>query len=295
MRDQELDGFRSRVDCRTLLERAGWQFDKGESTANAAKFRTGAAIVIVTHQGRGWFDPLNDARGDVIALAQHVHGGTLGHARKLLRALAGLAPNMAETMTRTPSVLPLDASSGWRDAKSMVIQSQGWRYLHEERLIPPASIETAIRANVVREGIYGTVWFLHRGLDERPCGWEMRGPRYKGFSKGGDKALFWLGDIHAATRIAVTEAAIDALSLANLEGWNQSTAYVSTGGGFGVLTSHVLKAFIRPDARLVAATDRGEGGEILADRLHGIAAQTERGFSRLRPEAEDWNAQLPRP
>ena len=34
--------------------------------------------MIVTHEGRGWFDPVNGGKGDVLALGQLVWGGTLG-------------------------------------------------------------------------------------------------------------------------------------------------------------------------------------------------------------------------
>ena len=75
--DDEISALRAAVDCRTVLERAGWQFDKAESTRRAVKYRLGAGrIVIVTHEGRGWFDPLGNGRGDVLALAQYVWGGT---------------------------------------------------------------------------------------------------------------------------------------------------------------------------------------------------------------------------
>ena len=120
----------------------------------------------------------------------------------------------------------------------------------------------------------------------------MRGPQYKGFSKGGVKRLFALGDPTKARRLAVVEAAIDAMSLAAIEGWPPGTAYLSTGGGFGPATSESLGRMLKPDVRLVAATDRGDGGESLANRLHHIAQDAKAGFGRLRPVLKDWNAQL---
>ena len=120
----------------------------------------------------------------------------------------------------------------------------------------------------------------------------MRGPRYKGFSKGGDKALFWIGDLAAARRVVVTESAIDALSLATLEDWPAATVYVLTGGGFGPKAVQAFRAMLPAASRLVAATDRGESGELLAERLREVATASCAGFGRLRPAAKDWNAQL---
>lgn len=295
MHDREIDELRERVDCRTVLERAGWELDKPESTQHAVKFRNGPAkIVIVTHEGRGWFDPINDRRGDVIALAQHVWGGNIGHARVALRPLAGIRPELAPSARGRERVKPepMNAPSTWGRAHRLVSGSQGWRYLVETRLLPVDVVERASRADVLREGIYGTVWALHRSSDGQPCGWEMRGPKYKGFAKGGDKALFWLGELERAKRVAVTESAIDALSLATIENWAEDTAYVSTGGGFGPPTSAAFAQLLLPRSRIVAATDRGQGGELLADRLRELARTTGRGYGRRRPVAKDWNEQL---
>ena len=45
-------------------------------------------------------------------------------------------------------------------------------------------------------------------------------------------------------------------------------------------------------ACLVAATDQGQGGELLAERLRLVAKEARASFGRLRPHAQDWNAQL---
>lgn len=293
MHDDELDRLRAAVDCRTVLERAGWELDAAESTALAAKYRNGAAIVIVTHKGKGWFDPLEDARGDVIALAQYLWGGSIGHARKALRPIAGIEPTLSPTFrAKVQAPSPLDAPRAWAKAHQLRPGSQGWTYLTGKRGLPVAALERAIGADLVREGIYGTVWFLHRDVNGAACGWEMRGPKYKGFAKGGDKSLFWIGDLAEAERVAVAESAIDAVSLATLENWPHGTAYVSTGGGFGPITADALRALLPQGARIVAATDRGQGGELLADRLHDLAVEIDAGFGRLRPDAKDWNEQL---
>jgi hypothetical protein len=292
MHDQELDELRDRVDCRAVLERAGWAFDAAESTANAAKFREGSNIVIVTHDGRGWFDPLNDARGDVIALAQHVWGGSIGHARKALRPIAGITPTLTPAFKDRKPPAPLDATRAWSKARPVAPGSQGWRYLTETRALPAPTLARATSAGLLREGVFGTVWFLHRGVDAKASGWEMRGPQYKGFAKGGDKKLFWIGEPATALRFVVAESAIDALSLATLEDWPDDTLYLSTGGGFGPLTADLLRALLRPRVTIAAATDRGQGGDLLADRLHDLADDAGAGFERLRPEAKDWNEAL---
>ncbi len=69
--DAELERFRREVSCATLLERwpAGWRLDRQESTRRALKYRRGKGeILIINHDGHGWWDPLSSAKGDVFDL-----------------------------------------------------------------------------------------------------------------------------------------------------------------------------------------------------------------------------------
>ena len=288
--DDEIGALRAQVDCRTVLERAGWQFDKAESTRRAVKYRLGTArIVIVTHEGRGWFDPLGNGRGDVLALAQYVWGGTLGHARQRLRPLAGIAPSWRPAeVTRAQSDFDPNA---WHKAPPPQVGSAGWRYLTGERGLPALTVARAVAEGCLREGILGTGWGAHTDAEGRIVGWEMRGPRYKGFVAGGTKALFAAGT-ERPQRLAVCEGMIDALSLASLEGWRQGTLYTSTGGGWRDAGIGALRARLVPGSLLVAATDRGTGGERLAERLAEIAAGCGVAFERLLPTNKDWNDDL---
>ncbi|WP_204278125.1 hypothetical protein, partial [Escherichia coli] len=64
--------LRDRVLCAAVLENAGFAIDLKESTRRAVKYRRSGKIVIVIHEGRGWFDPLSDAKGDVFSLVEHL-------------------------------------------------------------------------------------------------------------------------------------------------------------------------------------------------------------------------------
>ena len=75
MEQHEIETLRDKVPCAAVLEREGWTVDVKESTTRAVKYRRGAGeIIIVIHNGRGWFDPLSDAKGDVFTLAGHLAG-----------------------------------------------------------------------------------------------------------------------------------------------------------------------------------------------------------------------------
>lgn len=91
-------------------------------------------------------------------------------------------------------------------------------------------------------------------------------------------------------QVCVTEAAIDAMSLATIEGVRDGTLYLSTGGGWSPTTEAALRRLAsRPGAQLVAATDANPQGARFAKRLREVAADVGCGWSRLRPRAEDWN------
>ena len=79
------------------------------------------------------------------------------------------------------------------------------------------------------------MWAAHSDSVGVITGWEERGPSWRGFATGGAKELFRLG-ASDCLRICVTEAAVDAMSLAALEELRDDTLYVSTGGGWAPAT-----------------------------------------------------------
>src|SRR5271165_775106 len=102
--DAELATLRSAVNCAAVLESmAGWKLDARESTRRALKYRRAKGeVLIVNHDGRGWWDPLSEAKGDAFSLVQHLDPGlNFGHVRQVLRRLIGLAPAY-RTLVREP-------------------------------------------------------------------------------------------------------------------------------------------------------------------------------------------------
>ena len=96
-------------------------------------------------------------------------------------------------------------------------------------------------------------------------------------------------------RLAVTEAPIDALSLAAIEGLRPDTLYVATGGGMGPGTIHAIECLLADranlsDALLVSATDANKAGDRYATQHAAMAAAAGNPFARLKPTlGEDWN------
>jgi hypothetical protein len=173
--------------------------------------------------------------------------------------------------------------------------SPAWRYLADERCIPPEILAAAARLDAVREGHRGSAWFAHRRRGEL-CHVEARGPDWKGSLAGGTKTLFPFGTYGPATwRTVVTEAPIDALSIAAIEQAPADTLYVATGGGMGPATIAALHSLLSrlassPEALLAIATDANHVGDRYAEQLAGLAQQAGVETSRLRPpDGLDWN------
>nr|WP_246318970.1 DUF3991 and TOPRIM domain-containing protein [Peteryoungia desertarenae] len=149
----------------------------------------------------------------------------------------------------------------WADRPAPWSGSATWRYLRWNRCLPAFIIRTAINQDLLREGPCGSMWAAHTDDDGTISGWEGRGPEWRGFATGGSKILFRFG-ASQASRLCVTEAAIDAMSLAALDGVRDGTLYLSTGGGWAPATvAAVRRLAAAPDTQLVAATDGNPQGD----------------------------------
>ena len=303
----EIARLKATVHCATVLEHQmpPWRLDRRASTCRALKYRRGKGeIIIVNHDGHGWWDPMHPAaKGDVFGLVQHLERGlNFGEARRRLRRLAGQAPTFLEHLRARPGPA-IPVTELWQSRPLLRPGSRTWSYLTRPRGLPASTLGQARALDVIRAGPRGSAWFAHTDHQGRLTGIEMRGPSWRGFSADGDKSLFRLaGGVRTVPgRLAVVEAPIDALSLAVLEGARADTLYLATAGSMGPETIKALEALLAeraglPDTRLVAATDADRAGDRYAELLHALAAAAGIEATRLRPptDAGDWNEVLVR-
>ena len=77
-----------------MLERTArrWTLDRNESTKLSLKYRRGKGeIAIISHAGRGWWDPTSDAKRDVFGLLPRLEPSlNFGYVGKRVREFAGL-------------------------------------------------------------------------------------------------------------------------------------------------------------------------------------------------------------
>ena len=298
--DAELELFRQSVNCAAVLERmvGGWRLDQRESTKRALKYRRGEGeIIIVNHDGRGWWDATGSAKGDVFNLVQHLDPSlNFGAVRKVLRTFVGISPafppadRSKKPRREEPERSPAER---WATRPPLRRGDAAWTYLAEVRALPPEVLEAAARQDCARLGAYGSAWFAHRrnGLVSHV---ETRSGIYKGSLRGGLKTLFQFGAPTQPQRTAVLEAPIDALSLAAIEHMRPDTLYVATGGGMGPGTLDALRGALTSlrdvAGVLVSAADANVAGDRYAERHAALAAEMAVTFERLRPpQGQDWN------
>jgi len=300
--DAEIEWLKAEVSCAALLERLPpvWQLDRAESSRRSLKYRRGGGeIVIVNHDGRGWWDPLSEARGDIFTLVRHLDPGlSFGAARRVLRGFVGIAPAFPELpATRRSRESPVPVAQRWERRRPLSPGSAAWRYLTGQRGLPEHILMAARMADAIREGPRGSAWFAHRDGAGLLTGIEMRGPAWRTFSAGGETTLFRLpGGPGRLPRVAVCEAAIDALSLAAIEGERRDTLYAATAGGMGPGTIAALHQILQvlatdPAGLLITATDADTAGRRYAARLAALAAEAGVPFDAILPPdgLNDWN------
>jgi hypothetical protein len=300
--ETDIEHLKTMVSCAVVLERLPpvWRLDRRESTRRSLKYRRGAGeIVIVNHDGRGWWGPLSEAKGDIFSLIHHLRPD-LGFAAAcgVLGGLVGIAPAFPEALhARRSRGAAVPLTRRWEQRQPLSCGSAAWRYLTECRGLPETVLVAACAADAVREGPRGSAWFAHRDGAGVLSGIEMRGADYRNFSAGGEKTLFRLpGSPGRLSRVAVCEGAIDALSLAAIEHLRGDTLYTATTGGLGPATIAALQQLLRdlsaaPDGVLVAATDADTAGRRHAARLAALAADAAvRCEAILPPDGlNDWN------
>ena len=304
--DAERDLFKTSVSCAALLEHLPppWRLDRPGSTRRALKYRRDAGeILIINHDGRGWWDPRSTAKGDVFDLVQHLDPAlNFGQVRQVLRRFVGVTPTFPETARERRQDPDRPIAERWRRRSRLRPGSPAWTYLSAERCLPACVLALAAEADAVREGFYGSAWFAHR-RDGAVSHIEVRGPAFKGALRGGAKTLFRFGRAQGgqgASRLAIAEAPIDALSLAAIEDVRADTLYVATGGGTGPGTVAALETEMRavaavsaPAAVIISATDADAAGERYAARHAALAAAAGFRFGRLAPTVgTDWNETL---
>jgi hypothetical protein len=299
MIDAELDTLK-RQPFEAVAMNLGYHRLKGE-TGTSLTLKNGAGDkVIAKLDGQHWvYFGLHDRsdNGSVLDFVQRRVGGTLGHARKWLREIAG-SPKLLSPTAQTPdrdSASTVDPDHCYKKTQA-VWNAATWNpapdYLLSRGLAPATLSDPRFR-DCWRVDRSGNAIFPHFDTGGM-CGYERRGPDCKSFGKDTRRGLWRSANLWSAstTEIVICEAPIDALSHYQLTGG--SLGYVATGGALGQrqidLLGLLFKRVIRSDRVWVTVgTDNDPAGDAMYEQIALIAPMK---VYRSAAISKDWNADL---
>jgi hypothetical protein len=308
-RREELDLFKSRINLTEYASAQGYVLDRKHSSRNSVAMRGPAGDKVImardARDGNWIYFSVTDEEdnGTIIDFITRRRPLNLGEVRKELRPWVGLAPNPPP---RPPSTAyQRDVEPITRDLAEVRAQfagctpiAHGHRYLEEERGIPRGVLEDRRFAGRIYTDRYHNAVFPHRDRNGI-CGLEIRNSRFRGFSKGGEKGVWYSHVLPEDTTLIICESGIDVLSYHALHRPAQAH-YFSIAGEMNPMQKILLTSAMQKlprDGTIIAAADHDPGGANLARKIREIAEGAERqdlGVVDHRPDAEgqDWNNML---
>lgn len=295
--DAELEQFKG-LNLSQYAASYGYQLDHRESSRNSAVMKhANGDKIIIARQAAHWvyFSVRDDAdNGSILDFVMHREGCALGRARQALRQWSGSPPpvppihyaHRLDPITRDRAAILRDYARLTATANSAALVARGI----------PADLQAAPRlAGAILQDERRNACFPHRDRDG-VSGWELKNHGFTGFSKGGEKGLWFSRTKATDTTLVIAESAIDALSYAALHP-DDKARYFSTGGSLNpkqpALIAAALEKMPRP-AVVILATDNDPAGHELAATIQSLAPPGPGlEFKRPLPEiGKDWNDQL---
>lgn len=295
-RSDELDRFKTQINLAEAAASQGYQLDRRESSRNSAVMRRESdddkIIVATDTDGHGVYFSVRDDQdnGSIVDFVQRRKSLNLGQTRKELRPWLGAEPLPVPERIKKPEPSSKDRRAVIGSFAQMQPQPQSGHPYLLSRGISAATLTDPRFAGMIRQDQRGNAIFPHydsQGLS----GYELKNEGFTGFSRGGEKRVWYSANLGTAERVVVVESAIDALSHADLAGDKQA-AYISIGGQPSPEQWQVLGAALankqEQGAGLVIGTDADAAGDTLAAQVAELAP----GAERQRPTAKDWSDQL---
>jgi hypothetical protein len=295
VRAEELEVFKREID---LVEYAaaelGFRVDQ-QSRASARLKREGD-IIIVARDRDGhytYFSPLEDSdNGTIIDLLQKRRGLSLGEVRKELRGWLGKLTNDATSSSLASASHEFSDQDRLRLKKRLQFLrvASDHPYLRT-RGIPPEVLASDRFAGRILLDHRQNALFPHED-EQGLCGFEIRGPEYKGFSRG-EKGLWHSNRSPSDHTLVITESAINALSYHAIH-HPQHTQYASTAGGWGVRTGMLIlrsAQLLNHPATVILAFDNDEQGRRYTTKARELFRESDVEVIDALPEVEgrDWN------
>ena len=295
--DAELEQFKG-LNLSQYAASYGYQLDHRESSRNSAVMRhANGDKIIIARQGPhlAYFSVRDDTdNGTILDFVKHRDRCSLGTARQVLRQWSGSPPpvppihyaHKLEPITRDRAAVIHDYAKLTAITQSAALLARGI----------PADLQAAPRfAGAILQDARHNACFPHRDRDG-VCGWEIKNHGFTGFSKGGEKGLWFSRTKPTDTALVIAESAIDALSYAALHP-DDKARYFSIGGELNsrqpALIAAALEKMPRP-AVVILATDNDEAGHKFAATIQSLAPPGPglEFHCPLPKIGKDWNDEL---
>ncbi|MCF6283600.1 MAG: DUF3991 and toprim domain-containing protein [Candidatus Hydrogenedentes bacterium] len=304
-RNDELENFKTEINLTEYAAHKGFRLDRKTSSRNSALMTDGAGDKVVIARGfdRHWvYFSVHDESdsGSIIDFVQNRKGVNLGAVRKELRPWLGGGLSSIPPQSFMPELEPLsrDIASVRSRYARMVSLDAYHSYLNQARKIPAEVLSESRFLDRIRADERGTIIFPHWNRDGL-CGYEIKGPHFTGFARGGQKGLWYSHSPSNNQILVIAETAIDALSYAALKPM-ENARYASTGGQLNpdqkVLLARAM-AKMPENSEIILAFDNDKGGHDLTERLKAILSPIEAPGLRLSVDmpsgkGQDWNDTL---
>ncbi len=292
----ELSRFKIDINLVEYAQSKGYEIDKRKSCVNSTVMRLGDdKIVIATDvDEHGIFFSMRDDQdnGSIIDFVQNRENLNLGQVRKKLRpwlCLGTTAQRSRQPTPPKPRASTADYHKVILDFARCDIRDQSL-YLRKDRGLDPAIMKD--KRFLWRVDKRGNVVFPHY-RNNALTGCEIKGRRFTGFTKSGQKSLWQSTNILQTQKIVICESAIDCMSHAQMFS-DPTTGYISIGGGLSMAQLTQLQKGLQwaseKGCTIVIATDNDQGGEQLADKIQSLHPDIK--MIREKSIEKDWNKQL---
>lgn len=316
-RQSELEAFK-RINLSLIAAAYGYELDRRKSTKHSALMQSRGDKIIIAQNGQHYvycsvYDPASS--GTAIDFAQRViePGCTLGRVRQLLRPylnggfVSSLSQKRAGCFATQIKPSETDLIGVAARYASFVPITGPHPHLCVERGIPgelPANVR--LRGRIVCCPRRGSVVFPHWGQaagggERCLVGYEIKGPGVNLFSKGGRKGLWMSAGLPGDRVLAFAESGLDAVSYLAVRGADAVRVASLSGRMNPQQPELVLSAIARMEegARIVAAFDNDEAGDLLTEELAQLVERSGRAdleYCDDRPaeRGADWNQVLMR-
>jgi hypothetical protein len=283
----DIDRIKASIDLVGLAETYGYQQVPEESSRQSVKLKRGEENPVIIQRrpdGDVFFDTGHRSEnGDAITFVRWQTGSGFLDACQRIMEFDGSPLNRPLDRASLPSSIEDFSQVRVRYERAARLTGSNSDYLSSRGLVFD---EVSSR---IRIDSRGNLLFPHFDLDGEFTGYEIKGPDYSGFSKGGRKSLYSTGAT-SPKRIVITESGLDCEAARRILG-DPEALYVSTGGSLSPKQIKQLQGLCeRSEAKLMIGVDPDHAGDQYAEVI--TEAVPEAIDIREKISGKDWNAML---